>query len=308
MGRSTLRRFASVKASTVKIEDDVSPQEAFQQALASRSALWPDIRTEHLPIEPGWVSAAAFFADDAVISEFLVYAASFNAGTDLKSAAAFMMTDYGYIFSSAIVPLFVGFDIVPDLDPSGFALHFHEVEDEHDGKTIRIRRAHVRYLAEPSPAPMDRAARQELFRRGIEAHYKPLIDMLHAKTGLPRRAMWRLATDSIAGRFLDAGRRYKRLDQAMADAMAVLGHPGSPLHNRQMHFFDLSVLDREQREVSYTFRQRGGCCRYYLVEGGNLCSTCVLEKPERRDDRLRRAMRKHLGVPVEDDADDAHDR
>jgi hypothetical protein len=74
--------------------------------------------------------------------------------------------------------------------------------------------------------------------------------------------------------------------------MTVLKYPGSPLYNRQLHFFDLTLRDERQRELlTWTFRARGGCCRYYTVEDGTLCETCVLKKPADRNAELLRVMR-----------------
>lgn len=33
-----------------------------------------------------------------------------------------------------------------------------------------------------------------------------------------------------------------------------------------------------------------------IVDGGKLCSTCVLKHPKERDAELRQAMRRHLGL------------
>lgn len=59
--------------------------------------------------------------------------------------------------------------------------------------------------------------------------------------------------------------------------MRILKVPGSPLTNRQLYYLDLTVLDRDQQEFSYTFRQRGGCCRFHQVDSGEYCPTCVLK-------------------------------
>jgi len=69
------------------------------------------------------------------------------------------------------------------------------------------------------------------------------------------------------------------------------------------HYFDLTLHDEEQRELlSWTFRARGGCCRYYTVESGELCSTCVLKPSAERDAELLRAMRRQLSRTTDDAA------
>lgn len=286
-----------------------------RSALASQAALWPEIKVELGGIEPGWISAEAFFASDVMIEEFLDYEASFNEGTDRKTSASLMMTDYAYVFSLATVPAFTGFGILPDLSPSRVALQFHATQDEHDGHVHEVRRAHVRYLsADFSTTRTDDAAHPdargpmahdqiaEAYCCSVQTHFEPLIGQLHARTGLARNALWRLVADALAGRFLDAGRQLGCLDAAKASAMAILKRPGSPLNNRQLCYFDLTVLDRERQPFSYTFRARGGCCRYYTVDGGTYCKTCVLKDPRERDEDLRQAMRSHLGLTGSDSA------
>ena len=303
----------------MRVETDARDGEAGEdhplaQALAARSALWKEPRTELGALEPGWVTAAALFADDAALDDQLDYQGSFDAGVDQKSRAAFLMSDYCAMFAMTAVPPFVGAGLVPDLAASNYALRFYTTTMEHDGHTAEVRRAHVRFLSpafsterENHAAHADAKAlcsRPELceaFRRGVEDHFSPLIEARNRKTRLPRSAMWRLVGDALAAAFLEAGRRYGCLDDAKAMALAVLKQPGSPLKNRQMHFLDIAVHDDacpDRVLATHTFRARGGCCRYYLIEGRKLCSTCVLQKPATRDRLLQNAIRRRLGLPA----------
>lgn len=266
-----------------------------QRALEAQAAYLQDVRADMgLPGE-GWTTVEAFFNDDKAIGEFLVFEQSLNEGADVKTAAALLMTDYGYIIAAAVVPLYVGFGLVPDLSPASIALLFHTKEEDHDGKLHLRRRADVRFLEDGFwQGQLDSHPDEERFRLEIERHFTPVVETVHARTRLSRAALWRLAADAIAGRFLDCGRRFGTVEAAKTSAMRILKVPGSPLSNRQLQFFDLTVLDEHQREFSYTFRQRGGCCRFYQVDGGEYCSTCVLKDPGQRDDELRLAMRQHL--------------
>ncbi|HEV7326705.1 MAG TPA: (2Fe-2S)-binding protein [Bosea sp. (in: a-proteobacteria)] len=284
-----------------------------RRALAAQAALSPDVSAEFAGLEPGWITAENFFRDSGAIEKFLDYEGSFNPGTDRKACAAFLITDYAFIFSLASVPVFASSGILPDCSPERMALQFYQRRQEHDGHAHEVRRAHVRYL---SPAfstrkgdaachpdargLFDQTAHCELFRRAIEDHFRPLIEVLWVRTKLARTALWRLVADAVAARFLEVGRQLGYLEEAKASAMAILKQPGSPLNNRQLHYFELSVLDRDQRAISYDFRSRGGCCRYYTVDGGKLCSTCVLKHPKERDAELRQAIGRHLGLPAGD--------
>ncbi len=291
----------------------VQASHPLRRALAAHAVSSPEVQAELAGLEPGWAIAGDFFADGSAIEEFLDYEGAFNPGTDRKTCAAFLMTDYAFIFALASVPIFVGSGILPDCSPARMALQFYQRQQEHDGHVHEVRRAHVRYLSpafssrndedalhSDASGHLDPAAHCDLFRQAIESHFRPLIEVLCARTKLPRTALWRLVADAIAARFLEAGRQFHRIEEAKASAMAILKQPGSPLNNPQLHYVELSVVDRDGRTISYDFRSRGGCCRYYTVEGGKLCSTCVLKHPKERDAELRQLMRRHLGLPAGD--------
>jgi ferric iron reductase protein FhuF len=285
-----------------------------RDALAAQSKLWHEPRIDVGALGPGWVTAAALFGDDAALDDLLEYQATFTRGLDQKGRAAFLVANYSYTFAITAAPLFVGFALVPDFSPSNYALRFDTRPIKHDGRTVEERQARVRFLSAAfstdkqsnathpdAKTLLDRAGLRALFRQSIEDHFRPLIERLHRKSGLSRNALWRLAGDSLAALFLDAGERFQRDVDAQADAMAILKQPGSPLNNRQMHYFDVAVRDDERPEralASRTFRARGGCCRYYTAEGGKLCSTCVLKDPVERDQELMNAMRSGLSLQV----------
>lgn len=272
-------------------------EELIRRALEAQAAYMPDVRADIGSIDEDWVTAEAFFGDAAAIDEFVGFEQSLNEGTDTRTAGALLMTDYGFILAAAAVPLFAGFGLVPDLSPATLGLRFYTTTEEHDGKMQRVRRAHVRFASNAlRQGQLHDEADGERFRAHIERHFALAVEAIHERTRLSRAALWRLAADAVAGRFLDAGRRFSTVDAAKAAAMRILKVPGSPLANRQLHYFDLTVLDRRQRDFSYTFRQRGGCCRFYLVKGGEYCPTCVLKAPAERDEELSVAMRRHLGV------------
>jgi hypothetical protein len=277
-------------------------------------ALWPSPRVEAGPLDDGWTTAAALFADDAALEDHLAYQGSFDEGVDRKSRAAFLMSDYCAMFCAVAVPLLVGGRIVPEFDPSRYALQFYTSEMEHDGHKATVRRAHVRLLSfayatdeerlashRDAQFLLDGAGLHQIFRWGVETHFTPLIRALNRLTGLPWSAMWRLVGDALGAAFLDAGRRYGCLEGAKAAAMAILKQVGSPLRNQQLHYVTITVRDDADPQrvlASYDFRARGGCCRYYLIEGKPLCTTCVLQHPATRDRLLERKMRRRLGLPV----------
>ncbi|AYM59487.1 ferric iron reductase [Agrobacterium fabrum] len=282
----------------------VSAADSLTEATALQQSMWPEVPCSAGPMLAGWTTSAALFSSPSALEEFLDYEGSFDPGVDLKSRAAFLMSDYCYIFFMATVPLLVGRGVVPDMSPEAVSLQFYTHHGEHDGEPMTVRRAHVRLLspqiftdrdAGPFSTVTDHAGLCERFRIGVEQHFHPLVEALATRTGFSKNAQWRLVGDAIAGRFLDVGRRFGCLTDAMASAMAIVKVQGSPLNNRQLGYFDLTLHDSALKEpFTYTFRARGGCCRYYTVEGAEKCPTCVLKSNEERDNILLQEMRAHF--------------
>lgn len=287
----------------------------FGKALETNSLLWPEVHVETGDLTSLWTTADAFFADAAAIEEYLDYSGSFHPGTDRKTCAASMMIDYCYVLSLATVPLLVGSRLVPDLSRHNYAFRFYVTSQEHDGQVFQIRRARVRFLSRsfwtdwdgatdhhPAHRFADHAALCQHYRRNVEEHLSLLVSRLYEKTRLSRSALWRLAGDTFAGHFLEAGRKFDCLDQAKKGALRILKHPGSPFNNQQMHFFTLTLKDLDDRElVSWDFRARGGCCRYYLVKPDEFCENCVLKDPKIRDAELLEIMRERYRTAMVDD-------
>jgi len=282
----------------------VSAADSLTEATALQQSMWPEVPCSAGSMLAGWTTSAALFSSPSALEEFLDYEGSFDPGVDLKSRAAFLMSDYCYIFFMATVPLLVGRGVVPDMSPEAVSLQFYTHHGEHDGEPMTVRRAHVRLLspqiftdrdAGPFSTVTDHAGLCERFRIGVEQHFHPLVEALAKRTGFSKNAQWRLVGDAIAGRFLDVGRRFGCLTEAIASAMAIVKVQGSPLNNRQLGYFDLTLHDSALKEpFTYTFRARGGCCRYYTVEGAEKCPTCVLKSHEERDDILLQEMRAHF--------------
>ncbi|NBB48505.1 siderophore biosynthesis protein [Rhizobium sp. CRIBSB] len=280
------------------------------EALSAQLPFWSEFRVEYGMIDAGWTTARAFFDDTAAIDAFLEYERSHHTHMDSKTCAALMIIDYCYVLMLATIPLLAGSGVVPDLDPENIALRMFTDRHEHDGESHEVRRADVRYLSTrfSTDQPvygchLDAtlvSGRSELcnrYRMAVEAHLSPLIDVLFERSGLARTALWRLVADAIAGRWLEVGRQLGCLEHAREDAMRVVKQAGSPLNNKQLHFFDLTLHDDRDKPIgSWTFRARGGCCRFYTVVDGALCSTCVLKTPEARNAELLDTMRRHVGL------------
>lgn len=271
-------------------------------------SLWSDDR--------GWRRASDCLTDAAFVGDLLDHQRSFTPDLDGKGQGAYAIGEYSHMLASATVPLLVGFRIVPDFRPDACAIGYDLHPVEHAGRTLDARKwriaippstFHVEAANEneeicragESAIRVDLATLCDRFREALEAHCAPLVEMIHRRTRLGRNALWRLVGDSFSQVFLDAGRAYDCAERARSAALLVLKAPGSPLTNRQMHFFDIAVHDDHEpsREImSMTFRARGGCCRYYTVEGGHLCTTCVLQDPAKRDLTIETHLRNRLGL------------
>ncbi|BCJ90575.1 siderophore biosynthesis protein [Terrihabitans soli] len=281
--------------------DDVHPLHA---ALRAQAKLMPTPSYGIGPVSDGFAPAAYFFANGDFLERMLDRQQSMSRGLDRKGAAAYLIVQYASLFSATAVVPFVAARIVPDLSPENYALLF--TPEAEEGKRVAVRLQSARFTtdieensrhSEAEPL-VDAAGLRESLRLAIEDHFTPLIDALHDRTKLSRNALWRLVGDSIAARFLDAGEKFSRIEDAKTDAMAVLKQTGSPLKNRQLGYFDITIRDEHDPEriiLTRTFRARGGCCRAYKVEGGELCTICVLRDPEERnrdiEDRIRRRLR-----------------
>lgn len=135
----------------------------------------------------------------------------------------------------------------------------------------------------------------DFYRCSAADYVRPLVEKLARRFGLAGNALWRLVADAIAARFLDAGRRFRCLEDARESAMTILRAGWIAAMQSPASFLrsDPAPRDEQQRKLlSLKFRARGGCCRYYTVEDGELCETCVLKKPEERKAELLRAMRR----------------
>ncbi|APZ51159.1 ferric iron reductase [Salipiger abyssi] len=243
-----------------------------------------------------------YFTDDAALEEAFAYQRSFCEGADRKACATFMLSDYLATLMAVLAPLFVIHRIVPSLAPDDVALRFQTEATPPDHPGPPLRRMHLCFLS-PDPAATggqaERAPTPELtdrFRSEIERHSAPLISRLSALTGLAPAAFWRLVADAIAAAFLMAGREIGRQPMTKDLALKIMKGAGSPLHNPQLHFFELDLADGSEPPRLMSFRGRGGCCRFYAVEGGRLYATCVLKAPAPRDRDLRSAMRRRLGL------------
>lgn len=257
------------------------------------------------PMEPGFTPLPHLFASERFLTTMLARQQAGTPGLDAKGAAAFFIAEYSNLVGIAAAVPFLSHGLVPDLAAENCTLMAHLPPDGPPRVRLRLlcpSGVTDRPLSVPSTLLryVDHTSLRDALGRALEAHMAPLIESLHLRTGLPRRAMWRLVGDAVAVRFLEAGRQLGSEAVAKEDVMATLARPNSPLANRQVHFFDVEIFDDTPARrllARRTFRARGGCCRFYTAPGGSLCTSCVLVKPAERHRRIETRMRADLGLP-----------
>ena len=271
---------------------------------------WPLPQVEIGPMAPGFMPVPALFADDRFLAKMLARQQAGTPGLDAKGAAAYFISEYAGVLGIAAASPYLSHGLVPAFVPENCALAF---ELPAEGRPrVRLRLLDPRCVTDREAnsrrssrcVPVDREGLRSELREGLEAHMEPLIHRLRGRTGLPWQAMWRLVSDSVAARFLEAGRQFGCEEEAQAEALAILKAPGSPLSNRQLHFFEIVIRDEASPRriiARRSFRARGGCCRFYTAPGGSYCSSCVLVTPRERHRRIEAQMRHQLGLPALED-------
>lgn len=112
----------------------------------------------------------------------------------------------------------------------------------------------------------------------LEAHGE-VIATLAEVSGAAPRALWAIATDSIANRALEAGRAAGDPDRGSELAHAVCRPPLLPAR----------YIDVEGPERTRRFVRRSSCCLIYLATDGGTCASCPRRAPEdRRAELVRR--------------------
>lgn len=167
-----------------------------------------------------------------------------------------------------------------------------EVYRRH-GKEFPYPRNHW-YLPDVTPV-RERAAPKEIGVALIE-RLTPLVEEIAAQSGTGKGALWRLVTDSLAGAYLQAGKRLSCEDAAMNRARAIVEAVGKPLDNSQWKFQEY-VIAAEESPTGQTLRSwflvRGGCCRFHKLPDGAFCPSCVHVKEEKRRQRIEHMMCAH---------------
>lgn len=249
------------------------------------------------PAEAGWTSLADLTAGAPALADFHAAQTLGSAGLDKRGQAAYLVGSLCYRLSRVVAAIHLACSAVPRLDPNRLFFRIERYRWEHEGESGESNRLLLRLAPDTALATGDAGDRLAIFARDIEAVIAPFIERQVRETALGHAAQFRLGADSIASGFQYSGRALDCEPRAREDALAVIRSEGSKFRNPQTHFAEIALCDPAHPEIvliSETFRMRGGCCRYYTAEGGEYCSTCVLRKPEDREDILRNYLRRKL--------------
>lgn len=245
--------------------------------------------------EPG-ISLADFVRSPDRIAEELDHqgSAAPDQTVDMKTRAAFLLGRLSAPLLAALVQLDGAAADCTDLQADRCFLQPDWMTGVEDKAHLYFRRYYCainppRALSEPMPAAV--------LGEHLEVLLYPLVEAISQQSGLGQKALWRLVTDGMAAYYLISQPEGEAQQRAMARAEAVLNRPGSPLCNRQWHFWRFQLPAKESptgEPVSRCVRIRGGCCRYYTLEGHDYCGTCVLLKKQDRETRFINAAKKLL--------------
>lgn len=264
----------------------------------SAAALDP---VEGVESRPQWHALDALCtASLPVLEDWLSDQQSLYPGTPRDTAAAFLFGTITWALCEMIAARWLEAGRVPVLPPGPLRLAMqreHWQEDGEEGEHFVCRIDLV--WSESGDRP--EAVLVGDLARALHGRLASLAATLSQCAGLPASALWRLLGDAIGGAFLGAAPD-EDTGAARAAASALLAASAAPIRNRQLQFEEI-VLPAERHprgeRVNRWFRKRGGCCRYYKVEGGDYCTTCVLRDDESRRGRLLDYVERQCRIAAE---------
>lgn len=262
--------------------------------------LGPELAPEFAPeLAPGWQSVATICADMPHLDAVVAHSACAYPGCEQRVAAAFFINLYTWYVIAPAVAGYLTERRVPDLAPQQVAVQQAVRHWEYNGASGTSARFGVRLLSgrfaclPDDPAAThpdaiilpDDATLLEWLRVMVEEHLSVMIDAVHARTRLGKRAQWNLAADALLALFDTIGQQIGQPERARACSLAVLKVAGSPLCNPGTGYVTVSCGDQ-----CGTFRSRGGCCLFYRTENGCNCTTCPLRPEAERVALLREQL------------------
>lgn len=230
----------------------------------------------------GWGSPDAQFAslaENSSLDQWLAAVSELAADLDQKTTAAYLLSILTWQLGQVLGALYLSGIPLPQLRPEYVGVAY--ILSGSEGERALDFAFRVSVDRELSPRDRDRMS------ASIVALHSPMVEGLHSRTGLARKAMWRLIVDGMSAGFLGFGKKAGLEELAMAEAEAILRRPDLPLHNTHWRFATV-----EGGGISEAFRLRGGCCRLYRSPGHEFCTTCVLRDESDQIGRLEALLRR----------------
>lgn len=250
-----------------------------EAALLRLAAERPELGIDTTGAAPSLRSLAEV-AGGPVLDDWLAGTASLADDMDPRTAAAYLVSILVWKLGEILGSAYLLGAPLPPLTADDVAASL-EVRGEGKARDIAF---HFRF----SPTGLSRSAYdREALANATVAIHEPLVAALHQRTGLSRRALWRLVMDGISGGMLAHAKAADCIDLARQEADAAFSDANSPLHNRQWRYVEIT----SEGVQSQWFRLRGGCCRLYRTAGNDYCTTCVLRSPESQIERLTSRLR-----------------
>lgn len=243
-------------------------------AVGQLSRRYPELRFSWGAPDAGFPSLALLdAAHEGMLEQWLSATGQLAPGIDRKTAASYLLSILTWQLGQALGALYLSRLPLAPFGPQQVGVR-HTLAGAPGAQALDF---DFCVQLDAHGSPLDRKA----MSASLVALLTPLLEGLHRRTRLARRAMWALATDGISAGFLSFGKRVGEANLAMAEAEAILRRPDLPLHNTRWRFVTVESGGRSE-----AFRLRGGCCRLYL--GGHpFCTTCVLRDEPDQLARLR---------------------
>ncbi|HTU57671.1 MAG TPA: (2Fe-2S)-binding protein [Polyangiales bacterium] len=236
------------------------------------------------PTEPGWLRAHALTdPNTGPLADLLRRIGERLKSEDKKVVACSFLLRFAWSAAAAVGPFLVA-RCVPDMSLENSALKFSADAALFE----RVALFELRGAPEPSGrGSRDAHAR---LRNTLLQQATPVVEALHAWSGMPLRSLWGQVLSSWSLQFVsiltELGDPLRALDETAAFfASPELAHRCPP----QLYAVEHASLTR-------VYHCRGSCCLYYKTGAGSYCASCPLITQEQRLAR-NRAWMEELSRP-----------
>lgn len=244
--------------------------------------------------DDSWLIVSEAFSNEQILGHFFAQVEKTYPGADLKAQSTLLLGVYTYEICVALVDLMHKKQRVPELDPTTTGIRFNPVAiTKANGTQLTYQKPQFRTFTGnvlPTSDDLDIDLASQL-----ERHFTPIVSALSEYGGMGEGALWKVISDSICTSFLVVGENRNCQKWAQATALSIVHNRNYLLYSKRVNFLDIKIPSADDPEsilAQHTFLLRGGCCRFYTIEGQNYCSTCVFLKPKEREERLYKVLEK----------------